>query len=87
MSVKEWRAEIDQLDQTIIEALGKRVTLARQIARVKKEQRLPILDETREEEIRSGVKKLAKAHGLSPLIVVEIIQMILDYSRIEMGAV
>ncbi|MBX7065933.1 MAG: chorismate mutase [Parachlamydiales bacterium] len=87
MSLNLLRQEIDMLDEEIIKTIGKRIELARQVARVKKEERLPILDAKREEEIRAAIRKLAKKEGLSAPIMVEIIQLILDYSRIEMGLI
>lgn len=87
MSLKELRQEIDMLDEKMIHLVGKRIQLAKQIAVIKKEHRLPILDAKREEEIRLEIGKLAKAEGLSAPIMLEIMQLILDYSRVEMGAV
>lgn len=87
MSLKQLRQEIDNLDEQVIHLVGKRIQLAKQIARIKKEHRLPILDAEREEEIRACVRNLAKEQGLSAPIMVEIMQLILDYSRIEMGSI
>lgn len=87
MSLKELRQEVDMLDIEIIKVLGRRIEIVRQIAQVKKENQLPIFDEKREEEIRREVRKHAKIQGLSAEMMLEIMQLILDYSRIEMGAV
>lgn len=87
MLLNDLRKEIDSIDEQMIELIGKRIDIAREIAKVKKQHKLPILDGSREEEIRDVVKNLAKKRGLSSMVMGEIIELILDYSRIEMSAI
>jgi chorismate mutase len=84
--LKILRDQIDTINAELVALLGKRIHIAREIARIKKEQHLPILDSDREGEIKSQMKKRAIEHGISPHVTEEIFQLILDYSRIEMGS-
>ena len=82
--MKKLRDQIDAVDRQIVALLGKRLEIAREIARVKKREKLPILDAKREALIREELRSLAKEQGLSAPVVEEIFQLILDYSRLEM---
>lgn len=82
--LKQLRDQIDWIDSEIVVQLGRRIQMAREIARIKKREGTPILDLNRETEIKANMRGLAKEQGISPLVVEEIIQLILDYTRIEM---
>ncbi len=84
MLLKTLRDQIDAIDSELAVLLGKRIAIARQIARIKKRKNLPILDSNREDEIKAKVKKLAIEYGISPIIIEEIFQLLLDYSKMEM---
>lgn len=83
----ELREEIDAINSALVALLAKRFKLTREIARIKKRDGLPILDPNREDAIKIKVRELAKEQGISPLVMEEIIQLILDYTRIEMEGV
>jgi chorismate mutase len=84
MLLKTLRDQIDAIDSELAVLLGKRIAIARQIARIKKQKNLSILDSNREDEIKTKVKKLAIEYGISPMIIEEIFQLLLDYSKMEM---
>lgn len=81
------RDQIDAIDAELVDLIAKRIEVARKIARIKKQEQLPILDGSREEAIKAKVRDLAKAEGISPHVMEEVLQLILDYSRIEMESV
>jgi chorismate mutase len=85
MMLSTLRDQIDQINRELVVLLGKRLEIAREIARLKKEHRLPILDSEREFAILEEIRCLAKEHQLSPPIVEKIFQIVLDYTRIEMS--
>lgn len=87
MSLKELRVQIDTINRKLIELLGTRLEVAREIARVKKKERLPILDAKREDAIKAEIRMLAKEQGLSPTVMEEIFTIVMDYTRLEMEAV
>jgi len=49
--LKEYRDKIDAIDQEILQAFLKRLTIVQKIVEVKKERGLPIFDEKREREV------------------------------------
>jgi len=86
MKLAELRGEIDAINQELIVSLGRRTEIARQIARIKKKLGLPILDTSRESEIKDEARRLARAYRISPAIVEEMFDLLLEYTRIEMEA-
>lgn len=81
------RLEIDGVNRELISLLGKRIRIAREIARLKRAADLPLLDAGREESILIEMRSLAKEHKLSPPVVEELFQMVLDYTRLEMESI
>lgn len=67
--MKDFRKQIDQIDQKIVELMGKRMNLVKEIAKFKKTENLPVEDSGREDELRRNLKVLAKKHGLDPEFV------------------
>ncbi|HNZ82224.1 MAG TPA: chorismate mutase [Sedimentibacter sp.] len=51
MELDKARAEIDKLDKEIVKLLEKRFNLASEIGFLKKEQNLPVYDESRERQV------------------------------------
>jgi chorismate mutase len=87
MTLSILRDQIDQINRELVMLLGKRLEIAKQIARLKKEHRCPILDPERESIIMDEIKRLARECQLSLPIVEEIFQIVLAYTRIEMGGI
>jgi len=59
------RAKIDEIDDQILFALSKRVKVCKDIGLAKKKQKMPIRDESRENEIYLRVKEKSKKLGLN----------------------
>ena len=55
--INETRAEIDRIDDKIIELFKRRMDCAKDVAEYKYENNIPILNVQREEEILSSVQK------------------------------
>ncbi len=87
MNLKELREQIDTINRKLISLLGVRMEIAREIARVKKRERLPVLDAKREDAIKAEIRMLAKEQGLSPTVMEEIFTIVMDYTRLEMESV
>ena len=87
MTLASLRDQIDAINRQLVGLLGKRLEIAKQIARLKKEEKRPVLDAARESLIKQEIRHLAKTHQLSPPIVEEIFQLILDYTKLEMELV
>ena len=67
--MKDFRKQINQIDQKIVELLGRRMNLVKEVAKFKKAENLPVKDSGREDELRKNLKALAKKHKLDPEFV------------------
>ncbi len=84
MSLLELREQIDAIDREGIVLLRRRIDIAKQIAQVKKKNRLPILDSEREQSKKAAIRRLAEEQQLSAPIVEEIFHLVLQYTKQEM---
>jgi chorismate mutase len=66
------RKHIDRIDNVIINALAERMSVMPEVAKIKKENNIPITDEEREIAIMNKLKKVAAEHGLDESFVEEI---------------
>lgn len=51
MELKKAREEIDNIDRELIELIARRLSIAKDIAKIKKDQDIPIQNKEREEEV------------------------------------
>jgi chorismate mutase len=51
MKLEDWRKEIDSIDREIVRLVNRRAKIAREIGVLKAAAGLPVVDETREDEI------------------------------------
>ena len=58
------RERIRRVDEEIVALVARRVELAREAGRVKREADMPLVDETREREVMARARELADASGL-----------------------
>lgn len=84
MTLNELRSQIDAINAQLITLLSERLSVALQIARIKKQERLPLVDSDREDFIQQRVLELARAHKLSAPIIGDIFQLLIDYTKVEM---
>ena len=59
------RAKIDEIDDQILIALSERVKICKAIGVAKKKQKMPIRDESRENELYLRMKEKSKKLGLN----------------------
>ncbi|PTQ83251.1 chorismate mutase [Trichococcus patagoniensis] len=57
---KKERAEIDAIDQELVKLFERRMDAVTEIARIKKEHQLPILDQSREDRVLDKVRGLTE---------------------------
>ncbi|MDY6059932.1 MAG: chorismate mutase, partial [Candidatus Fimenecus sp.] len=60
MNLEQLRSRIDEIDSQMVELFKDRMEIATDIARYKKENKLPVLDKTRE---RALLNKIAEMSG------------------------
>lgn len=84
MKLEELRNQMDALNREIVELFAKRVSVAIEIARIKKESNLPVYDPVREKEQRELLRHVAEKTGLSPAVIDEIFVLFVEYSKMKM---
>lgn len=84
MNLNNLRNEVDAINAEIIALLGKRLKVTKEIAKVKRNQTLPVDDWEREKLQKQMLRELAKQHNLSPAIIEEMFTMFVNYSKMEM---
>ncbi|MEP6621475.1 MAG: chorismate mutase [bacterium] len=75
------RAEIEQIDRSIVALLAQRVTLGRKTATLKRAAGLPILDPQREAEVIRRAVTAAREHALPEEAVREVFWHVVGLSR------
>lgn len=59
MNLEDCRKEIDGIDREIVDAFIRRMEVSLEISEIKKKEGLPVLNEKREKEVLSAVRKTA----------------------------
>ncbi len=84
MNLDQLRQRVDEINVEIISLLSRRLDVTKEIAKVKKEQRLPVHDPVREKLQVQMLKEAAQRWNLSPAIIEEIFEIFVDYSKVNM---
>ncbi|MCA1816684.1 MAG: chorismate mutase [Acidobacteria bacterium] len=86
MSIEDWRARIDELDDELLRLLNTRARLAVRIGMLKRRAGLPIEDAERERDVLARARR-ANAGPLDERAVAEIFRrIILESRRLEARA-
>lgn len=82
--LNQFRQEIDILDTQIIEALGKRFEVCRQVAHFKKAENIPMMQPARVEEVKKRRQELGIKHSIDADFMLKLYSLIIQEScRIE----
>jgi len=84
--LKSQRERLDQLDERILDLLQERNRLVGEVARHKREQRLPVFVASRETEKSESFRDKAVARGLDPDWAEDFLRMIMSASRASQSA-
>ena len=79
MSIEEIRKKISAIDKKLVALLDERISLAREIGKIKKENGFPIIDKTREKEIYDKLSK-ANLKNTSNESIIKIFETIIEVS-------
>jgi len=79
-ALEECRAELDQLDEQLIQLLKRRLELGLRAASIKRDAHLPIIDADREAKVIAQAKAWADEAGLSEDEVAEIFARLVSLS-------
>ncbi len=79
--IEKFRAQIDIIDQTILELIGKRYHLSNRIGAVKQNMKLKIINSSREKELLDNLKEKARQLNLNEKLVEDLWVKIISESR------
>ena len=80
MEIEDWRRQIDEIDEQIVELINKRAEAAKAIGRIKRDASLPIYEPKREKDVFEHVK--AKNPGPLPdAELLHVYERIMDVMR------
>ena len=86
MNLEDLRKEIDKADARIVELIGERIRLAKEIGKIKKKRGKQIKDGGREEQVLKNVKNIARHQSISQDDIESIYRQIVAASRRIQGA-
>ncbi len=78
-SIEEIREHIDQIDQEIMELLGKRFGFVKEVVKYKNPDKDSIIAEERKNKVLQERRKLATENGLNPDIIEKIYKELIEY--------
>jgi 4-amino-4-deoxychorismate mutase len=82
--LSEYRILIDSIDAELIELLGKRYAVCRDVARFKKAQAIPMMQSGRVDKVKDRCATLAAGYGVDPGFIRELYTLIINEAcRIE----
>ncbi len=80
MEIDDWRKQIDEMDEQIVELVNKRAQAAKQIGLLKRETALPVYEPQREREIFEHVKRINPG-PLSNAELLDVYERLIDVMR------
>ena len=82
--LKPYRAQIDAIDDQIIDLLAARLSVIREVGVLKAREGIPPVLQDRVEEVRERCAKRAQGKGVDPDLIRDLYTLLIDYScRLE----
>jgi aspartate aminotransferase len=81
MGINNLRKEIEDVTMEIFKLVGKRFTLAREIAKQKKEKGLPIADAYRERKLKETILKVCESYGIDLDFGLRLLNLLIEKSK------
>jgi chorismate mutase len=75
-----YRAQIDEIDEKLLQLLAQRVEVVKQVGIYKKQHNLPALNQNRWQEILNKLRTLAKNNNLDEDLIVDLWNRIHEYT-------
>ena len=84
MTIADFRVQIDDIDNHIVDLLGNRLEIVRKVAETKKSGGIAVIQPGRIQEVKSRCKARGSQHNIREEFVDALYQMIIDEAcRIE----
>ena len=80
MEIEDWRKQIDDMDEQIVELISKRAQAAKQIGLLKRETTLPVYEPQRERDVFEHVKRINPG-PLSNAEMMDVYERLIDVMR------
>jgi chorismate mutase / prephenate dehydrogenase len=80
MTLDELRAQLDQLDQRVVELIADRQAIIGKIAQTKKSAGFPLRDYSRERQVLEGARANARRAGVSEEVAESVVRTLIRYS-------
>lgn len=80
-NLDDCRNDIDDINEKLLELFKQRLDVAKEIAKIKKQKNLSVLDQTRENLIAKKIHEKALKLGLDPTIMEKIIHQFISYTK------
>lgn len=77
-TLENFREEIDLLDQKIVETIGNRLALCKEIALYKKEYGIPMMQSQRVDHVKQKNALLGKAYHVDPEFMINLYTLIIN---------
>lgn len=74
----EFRARLNSIDERIVELLGARFGVCRDVAEYKRQRGIPMMQPARVAEVKARCAKLAESHGVNPDFAHRLYELIID---------
>lgn len=78
--LNNFRKEIDEIDNLIVDLLAKRMKVVEKVGILKKQNNVPSLDPARWQQVLNSKMEKAKSFGLDPEMVKKIYNIIHDHA-------
>jgi len=79
-ALHDLRSRVDELDRCVVKLLALRQSTVDAIAEVKEQSDRSVRDPERESELFDRLRRLADAHGVSPDLIEELFDTIVEHS-------
>ena len=80
----EFRHQIDDLDRQLVDLVGRRYEICRQVAELKRTQGIPMMQSGRVEQVKARVAELGARRGVNPDLLRQLYALIIgEACRLE----
>lgn len=77
-TLANFRAALDVVDRELVERIGKRLEICRQVAEHKRQHGIPMMQPDRVRAVKARVAAMAEAHDVRPEFAVALYDLIID---------
>lgn len=81
--LKDLRQKLDQINCELVSLVKERTVIVRKIAELKKEFKLPVFQPSREKQLKEHVHSLAEKEGVDPHLINELMELLIEHSKME----